>query len=75
MRVARDFGKVRIVHDGSPFDVAYDIRVEWLKNDEWVLYRGFNSLSDDYANTNAAEAARRAIAILAAEAAATLPGV
>ena len=75
MRVTPNYGKVRIVHDGSPFDVAYDIRVEWLKNDEWVTYRGFNSLSDDYANTNAAEAAGRAIAILAAEAAANLPGV
>ena len=39
------------------------------------MYRGFNSLSDDYANTNAGEAARRAIAILAAEAAENLPGV
>lgn len=75
MRVAHNYGKVRIVHDGSPFDVAYDIRVEWLKNDEWVMYRGFNSLSDDYANTNAGEAARRAIAILAAESAENLPGV
>ena len=75
MRVARDFGKVRIVYDGSPFDVAYDVRVEWLKNDEWVLYKGINSLSDDYAHTNASEAAGRAIAILAAESAANLPGV
>ena len=75
MRVSHNYGKVRIVHDGSPFDVTYDIRVEWLKNDEWVMYRGFNSLSDDYANTNAGEAARRAIAILAAEAAENLPGV
>ena len=75
MRVAHNYGKVRIVHDGSPFDVAYDIRVEVLKNDEWVTYRGFNSLSDDYAHTNANEAAGRAIATLAAEAAANLPGV
>ncbi len=75
MRVAHNYGKVRIVHDGSPFDVAYDIRVEWLKNDNWELYKGINSLSDDYAHTNASEAARRAIAVLAAEAAATLPGV
>ena len=75
MRVAHNYGKVRIVHDGSPFDVAYDIRVEWLKNDEWVLYKGINSLSDDYAHTNASEAAGRAIAILAAESAANLPGV
>jgi hypothetical protein len=75
MRVAHNYGKVRIVHDGSPFDVAYDIRVEWLKNDNWELYKGINSLSDDYAHTNASEAARRAIAVLAAEAAANLPGV
>ena len=75
MRVANDYGKVRIVYDGSPFDVAYDIRVEWLKNDEWVMYHGFNSLSDDYAHTNAREAAGRAIAILAAESAENLPGV
>ena len=75
MRVARDFGKVRIVYDGSPFDVAYDIRVEWLKNGNWELYKGINSLSDDYAHTNAAEAAGRAIATLAAESAANLPGV
>lgn len=53
--------KVRIVHDGSPFDVAYDIRVEYLDNAEWKLYKGINSLSDDYANTNAREAAIRAL--------------
>ena len=75
MRVAHNYGKVRIVHDGSPFDVAYDIRVEWLVDGEWVLYRGFNSLSDDYAHTNASEAASRAIAKLAADAAANLPGI
>ncbi len=69
MRVAHDFGLVRIVHDGSPFERAYDIRVEWMQNGEWALYHGFNSLSDDYANTNAREAAGRAIKQLAAEAA------
>lgn len=72
MRVASDWGKVRIVYDGSPFDVAYDIRVEWMQNGEWALYHGFNSLSDDYAHTNAREAAGRAIAKLAAEDAAKL---
>lgn len=65
MRVANDFGNVRIVYDGSPFDVAYDIRVEWIVNGEWELFRGFNSLSDDYAITNAREAANRAIKKLA----------
>jgi hypothetical protein len=70
MRVAQDFGPVRIVHDGSPFDVAYDIKVEWLVDGEWQLYHGFNSLSDDYAFTNSREAAGRAIKKLAALAAA-----
>ena len=69
MRVANDFGKVRIVYDGSPFEVDYDVRVEWLIEGEWKLYRGINSLSDDYATTNAKEFANRAIAKLAAEAA------
>jgi acid phosphatase class B len=69
MRVANDFGKVRIVYDGSPFEVAHDVRVEWLVDDEWKLYKGINSLSDDYAITNAREAADRAIKILAAESA------
>jgi hypothetical protein len=64
-----DFGNVRIVYDGSPFDVTYDVRVEWLKDGEWKLYHGINSLSDDYAMTNAREFAGRAKAKLAAEAA------
>jgi len=70
MRVANDWGKVRIVYDGSPFDVAYDVRVEWLVEDEWTLYQGFNSLSDDYAITNANAAASRAIIKMEADAAA-----
>jgi hypothetical protein len=70
MRIANDFGLVRIVHDGSPFERAYDIRVEWIQNGEWTLYHGFNSLSDDYAFTNSQEAAGRAIKQLAREAAA-----
>lgn len=69
MRVVHDWGKVRIVHDGDPFNTAHDIRVEWLVDGAWVLYHGFNSLSDDWANTNAREAAGRAIKKLAAEAA------
>ena len=70
MRVAQDFGPVRIVHDGSPFDVAYDVKGEWLVDGEWQLYHGFNSLSDDYAFANSREAAGRAIKKLAARAAA-----
>ena len=65
MRIAQDFGLVRIVHNGSPFDVAYDIRVEWIQVGEWKLYHGFNSLSDDYAFTNSQEAAGRAVKRLA----------
>jgi len=72
MYIAQDFGNVRIVHDGSPFERAYDVRVEWLKDGEWTLYHGFNSLSDDYAFTNSREAAGRAIKQLSAEAAANV---
>ena len=69
MRIVSDWGKVRIVHEGSPLEVAYDIRVEWLVEGEWQLYHGFNSFSDDYAYTNSREAAGRAIKRLAEESA------
>ena len=69
-----NFDNVRIVYDGNPFEVAYDVRVEWLKDGEWKLYHGINSLGDDYAETNAREFAGRAKAKLDAEAA-VLPGV
>ena len=49
---------VRINYDGSPFDVAYDVKVEQLVEGEWKMVRGFNSLSDDYAYTTANDAAR-----------------
>lgn len=67
MYVKHDWGLVRIVHDGSPFDKAHDIRVEWRndKDSEWILYSGFNSLSDDYAFTNSQNAASQAIKRLA----------
>lgn len=67
MYIAKNFGDVRIVYDGDPFTTTYDVRVEWMKDGEWTLYKGINSLSDDFANTNAREYALRAIAILAAE--------
>ena len=67
MRVAHDFGLVRIVHDGDPFINSYDVKVEWMRDGKWELYHGFNSLSDDYAFTNSKEAAGRAIARLAKE--------
>jgi hypothetical protein len=75
MYVAHDFGKVRIVHDGSPFDVLYDVKVEVLENGVWKFYDGYNSLSNDYAFSESRKSAGRAIAELAAKAAANLPGV
>lgn len=60
MYIAKDLGNVRIVYDGSPFDVAYDIKVEKLVDGEWKFWTGFNSLSNDYACAAANEAAMRA---------------
>lgn len=34
-----------------------DIHVEYILNDEWKKYRSFNSLSDNYAHTEAKKAA------------------
>ena len=67
MRIIHDYGLVRVVSVGDPFNTAYDIRVENYDSDAdiWRLWRGFNSLSDDYAYTNAFEAAGRAIAEVA----------
>jgi len=52
--------KVRIVNLGSPFDHASDLLVEVYKNEKWERFAGFNTLSDDYAYTNANEAVTRA---------------
>ena len=69
MRIIHDYGLVRVVSVGDPFNTAYDIRVENYDRDAdiWRLWRGFNSLSDDYAYTNAFEAAGRAIKEVARE--------
>lgn len=63
MRIIHDYGLVRVVSLGDPFANTYDIRVENYDRDAdiWRLWHGFNSLSDDYAYTNAIEAAGRAI--------------
>jgi hypothetical protein len=53
MHVFKDYGVVRVVTEGSPFEVASDVKVQTLNNDVWETIRGFNSLSDDYALTNA----------------------
>lgn len=69
MRIIHDYGLVRVVSVGDPYNVTYNIRVEVYDNDAdiWRMWRGFNSLSDDYAYTNAFEAAGRAIKEVARE--------
>ena len=69
MRIISDYGLVRVVSTGDPFANTYDVRVETYDSDAdiWRLWRGFNSLSDDYAYTNAFEAAGRAIKEVARE--------
>ena len=53
--------------------ITLNIQVQVKTGDTWELYHGFNSLSDDYAYTNAMEAASRAIAKMAKEKASMLP--
>jgi len=69
MYVMHDYGLVRIVREGDPFTKAFDIVVQFRENTEsdWEMYHGFNSLSDDYAYTNAREAAGRCVKNLAAK--------
>jgi len=55
---------VRIRTEGSPFEVAYDVIVEVLKDGEWIFYSGYNSLSNYYAFSSAREAAFRAGKVL-----------
>jgi hypothetical protein len=52
---------VRTVSLGSPFDNANDLIVQVLKDGEWTYYRGFNTFSNDYAYSNARDAAYEAI--------------
>ena len=77
MRIVSDYGLVRIVHEGDPFNNVYDIRVESRDSidNEWCLFHGFNTLSDDYAYTNSREAAARAIRQIAARVANKIQGV
>lgn len=75
MRVVKDYGLVRVVSTGKdPRVSASDIQVEVRDSntDNWEFYCGFNSISDDYAYTNAMEAAGQAIAGIAKRKA-TLP--
>lgn len=69
MRVVHDYGLVRVIRDGDPFSKAYDIVVQSRNSvdSDWEFYHGFNTISDDYAYTNAKEAAGRAIKEIARE--------
>lgn len=58
--ITRISSRVRINSSGSPFTDTYDLVVEILKNGEWKYYQGFNTLSNDYAYTEARSAANRA---------------
>jgi len=55
--------KVRTINAGSPFTDTYDLVVEVLIDDKWTYYQGFNTLSNDYAYTEARAAEQAAKAI------------
>jgi hypothetical protein len=48
---------VRVRIEGNPFDNAYDVFVDQLIGDQYVNKHKYNSMSDDYAYTNARNAA------------------
>jgi hypothetical protein len=51
---------VRTVSKGSPFTETYDLVVEVLVDGKWTYYQGFNTLSNDYAYSEARAAENRA---------------
>lgn len=55
--------KVRTINVGSPFTETYDLVVEVLIDGVWTYYQGFNTLSNDYAYSEARAAANAAKAI------------
>ena len=57
-RIENYGSNVRVRYDGNPMDYAYDVFVDQLVNDEWEVYTQYNSMSDDYAYTNAKQAAK-----------------
>jgi hypothetical protein len=50
---------IRIMYTNNPFDDANDVQVQRFLDFEWKMVRGYNSMSDDYAYTNAKEYAQR----------------
>lgn len=58
--VIHDFGPVRVIRNGKdPREVSADILVQEKIEGDWCTVCGFNSCSDDYAYTNARDAALR----------------
>jgi hypothetical protein len=55
--------RARVICEGDPRMVAFDILVQTFQPTmgAWMAVRHFNSMSDDYAITNAREAAREAV--------------
>jgi hypothetical protein len=47
------------MYTNDPVEDANDVQVQRFIAFEWKMVRGFNSLSDDYAYTNAKEYARK----------------
>ena len=48
---------VRVRYEGNPMDNAYDVFVDQKVDDEWTSYMKYNSMSNDYAYTDARKAA------------------
>jgi L-ascorbate metabolism protein UlaG (beta-lactamase superfamily) len=58
--VMADYGSTRVVLTGDPRLVARDVIVQQKGADgAWVEIGGYNSMSDDYAYTNARDHAKR----------------
>ena len=50
---------IRIMYTNDPIEDANDVQVQRFLDFEWKMVRGFNSMSDDYAYTNAKEYAHK----------------
>jgi hypothetical protein len=59
-RIENYGSNVRVRYEGNPMDNAYDVFVDQLGDDGvWVFaVLRYNSMSDDYAYTNAKQAAK-----------------
>lgn len=64
MRIENISADVRIVKYDNPFGIAYDVRVEVLKDGQWITHWECNSLSNDFAYSDATAVAHVAAAVL-----------